>query len=125
MSTGDSRLSAEEQAALAHLEAAAAADDPHLDARLRGSAAARIGSLTSKAEGLLGTTARFVGLLGWWGIPLVIAGLAMIVLAVPTTVWIAVPGALLCVSGIAALVAMVERRLSRRPPGSAGGPGPS
>src|SRR5271167_2511327 len=97
MSARDSRLSAEERAALAHLEAAAAAADPHLASRLRGSGPARLGAVGSRVRRDLAALATRVTHLGWWGALVAALGLVLIVLAVPTSPWVGVAGALVAV----------------------------
>jgi Protein of unknown function (DUF3040) len=112
MNARDSRLSAEERAALAHLEAAATADDPHLATRLRGSGSARLSLLGSKAHrDLSALGARVLGL-GWWGLVVAAVGFAMIVLAVSTSLWLGVGGALITVTGLIGVGHAVERRIA-------------
>jgi hypothetical protein len=112
MNARDSRLSAEERAALAHLEAAATADDPHLATRLRGSGSARLSLLGSRVHrGLSAAAARVLGL-GLWGLVVAAVGLAMIVLAVSTSLWLGVAGALVTVAGLIAVGQAIERRMA-------------
>jgi hypothetical protein len=112
MNARDSRLSAEERAALAHLEAAATADDPHLATRLRGSGSARLSLLGSRAHrDLSAIGARVLGL-GWWGLVVAAVGFAMIVLAVSTSLWLGVGGALITVAGLIAAGHAIERRIA-------------
>jgi hypothetical protein len=123
MSTRDSRLTAEERAALAHLEAAATADDPHLATRLRGSGSARLNALGSKAHRDLSALANRAFHLGWWGIAVAVLGLAMMILAVSSGLWLGIVGTILAVIGLMSVAHAVERRLAggrpkrgKRPP---------
>jgi hypothetical protein len=117
MSTPDARLSAAERAALADLEAAAAADDPSLADRLKGSAASRA------RPALL--TARFVVLhlwsavlrTGYWGFAMVAVGLFCAIAGITSGLALSIFGALLCAVGLRVLAAMVDGRgRDRRPP---------
>jgi Protein of unknown function (DUF3040) len=111
MSSRDSRLSAEERAALAHLEAAASADDPHLASRLRGSGVNRISLLTSGIRRDLVSLGRRLVALGWWGSLLALVGLALIILAVSVGAWLALAGALILIVGLVSVVGAAERKL--------------
>jgi hypothetical protein len=113
MSTPESRLSAAERAALADLESAAAAADPHLDARLRGRTPSRALPALSRARvvGLRGWAA-ILGL-GWWGIPILVAGLALAVIGLSQTLALSVLGLLVAAVGLRVLVELVDRRLFR------------
>jgi Protein of unknown function (DUF3040) len=113
MSTKDSRLTAEERAALAHLEAAATADDPHLATRLRGSGSARLNALGSKAHRDLSALANRAFHLGWWGIGVAVVGLAMMVLAVSSGLWLGILGIIVAVIGLMSVAHAIERRLAR------------
>ena len=112
MSTRDSRLTAEERAALAHLEAAATADDPHLATRLRGSGSARLNALGSKAHRDLAALATRAFHLGWWGLGFAVVGLAMMVLAVSTGLWLGILGTIVAVMGLMSVAHAVERRIA-------------
>lgn len=113
--TPDARLSAAERAALAHLEAAAAAADPEFAARLKGTPGARLHALALRAHAVV--SARFGRPLarlargGWWGAPTLVAGLVLVVLGVSTGLAVAVVGALACTAGLRMLAGLVERRL--------------
>ena len=114
MNARDSRLSAEERAALAHLEATATAADPHLASRLRGSGPARFGAVGAKARHNLAMLASKVTHLGWWGVLVAAVGLSLTVLAVSTSVWLGVGGVLVAVAGLISVAHAVEHRLTLR-----------
>jgi hypothetical protein len=119
MSGRDSRLSAEERAALANLEAAATADDPNLASRLRGSRPARLGAVGSKArESLTGLLSRLTHL-GWWGAPVAAVGLALLVISIAVSLWLGLLGAAAAVAGLTSLANAVVARVRNRSSGSA------
>ena len=110
MSAPDARLSAAEQAALADLEAAAVAADPQLAARLKGAPAPRVGTLLPRLRPeLLRLWAAFLGI-GWWAVPLTLAGLGLAVLGLSAGLAVSVGGALVAAAGLRALAELVERR---------------
>ena len=112
MSAPDARLSAAERAALADLEAAAAASDPHLAARLKGGPPARLRiPLPSFAPGLLRVWKSFLGI-GWWAAAVTLIGLALTVLGLSAGLGLSVLGALVAAAGLRALAEAVERRRS-------------
>jgi len=114
MSGRDARLSAEERAALANLEAAAMADDPNLSTRLRGGSPTRWGLAGSKArQGFSLVLARLTHL-GWWGAPVAAVGLAVIVISVATSVWLGLLGAALAVSGLTSVAHAASTTIRRR-----------
>lgn len=112
MSTPDARLSPAERAALADLESAATAADPHLAARLRGRATshARPALTTAKARALRVWAALLAR--GWWGAPLTVVGLFLAVLGLSTYLAISVLGLLVAATGLRLLAGLVERRLA-------------
>ena len=114
MSTPDARLSAAERAALADLEAAAAADDPRLASRLRGSSVVRARSVLPRLLPRL--TAAWTRVLSarWWGVPVTLAGLALIVLGISAGTALSVVGVITSVVGLRILAEMVDLRLRRR-----------
>ena len=123
MSAPDARLSAAERAALADLEAAAAASDPHLAARLKGASASRARSVLPAVSRLRPEALRlWVSFLklGWWGAPLTVAGLALIVLGISAGPVVSVLGVVVTVCGLRLLAELVERRRHRPRTGSAG-----
>ena len=118
MSTPDSRLSAAERAALADLESAAAAADPHLDARLRGRTPSRaLPALARARVVVLRGWAVVVGL-GWWGAPILLAGLGLTVIGLSQSLVVSVIGLLFAAVGLRVLAELLDHRLSRstRPP---------
>lgn len=98
----DSRLTAQERAVLASLEAMATADDPQLAARLRGPGrwrlVVRMPSLPAWIRSL------------WLAVPAVLAGLALIVVSLSTTLAVGVIGAGVAATGLWSLVLSAERR---------------
>ena len=113
MSTPDARLSAAERAALADLEAAAAASDPGLAALLRGGRGRwvhldlrRVRASVAKAAGLV-MRAR------WWGVPMTVLGLFLMVLGLGSLLLISFVGALLTALGLGLLARMAQIRLTR------------
>lgn len=118
MSAPDARLSAAERAALAGLEAAAAAADPHLAARLKGSSAARIRPVVPVVARMRPEMLRWWFLflrLGWWGAPLAVAGLALMVLGLSAGPAVAAIGAVCALAGLRLLAEKIERRRRPRP----------
>ena len=117
--TPDARLSAAERAALANLEAAAVADDPRLAARLRGTVVARVRAAVPRIVPLVGAflfrRLSWLGRPGYWGAPLVVAGLLVMIVGLGSGLVIELAGALLTTSGLLMLAGLVEARLRRRP----------
>ena len=98
----DSRLTAQERALLANLEASATAADPQFAARLGGS-------------GRYHLVARLADLPGWvrslWAsVPAVIVGLALTMVSLSTSLVVGVVGAVILAVGLCSLVADVRRR---------------
>lgn len=58
--------------------------------------------------------------LGWWGIPLTLAGLALVVLGMSAGLAVSAFGALVALAGLRLLAEMVERHRHRPRPESAG-----
>lgn len=118
--TPDARLSAAERAALAHLEAAAAAEDPRLASRLRGTPIARMRRLALGLVPILNTYvfARFARLAnaGWWGIPVLAVGFCLMIVGLTSGLVLAVAGALLATAGLRMLAGVIEARARRRSP---------
>lgn len=113
MSAPDARLSAAERAALADIEAAAAAEDPYLAARLKGGVPVRaLSVIASGLPTLRKTWAALVGA-GWWGVAMAVAGLALMLVGVAVSLGLAVLGALVCLVGLRAIAEMLDRRLRR------------
>jgi Protein of unknown function (DUF3040) len=98
----DASLTAGERAALAGLEANAAAEDPSLASRLRGSGRRPV----IAHPGRIRTADRP----GWWGAPLVLIGLILVALSLSTAWALGVVGSLIAVGGLYLIAASVARR---------------
>jgi Protein of unknown function (DUF3040) len=94
----DANLTDRERAAFAGLEAAAAVADPGLAGRLQRSS--RLRSIIYRVR------RRCRG----WAVPLVLAGLALMVLSLSTTSVLGVAGALLVAGGLHSLARAVHQR---------------
>src|ERR1700733_6465860 len=92
----DASLTARERAALASLEAMAAAEDPQLARRLRGSS--RLRWLPELPP--IPAWSRH----SWWGGPVALVGLIMMVLSVSSGLWLGIAGAVLTTAGLRVLV---------------------
>lgn len=122
MSTRDARLSPQERAALAGLEAAAAADDPQFAARLRGSRLARFARVVRALEIPAGLARRLRYLRlrrlsrpnGWWGISMTLSGLALMIVGLTAGLWLGVSGALVASLGLALVARVLADALDRR-----------
>lgn len=115
--TPDARLSAAERAALADLEAAASAADPTFAARLRGSRLTRLRPLLLIGAARLTKLGEAWSRLlagGFWGIPLTVAGLLLIVLGLAAGIAISVVGAVLTTVGLLILAKLAESRFQAR-----------
>ncbi|MBV9659873.1 MAG: DUF3040 domain-containing protein [Acidimicrobiales bacterium] len=115
MSTPDSRLTAAERAALASLEAAAAAEDPHLATRLKGSPVSRVKTVPPIAYSYLRGRWRTLLRLRWWGVPITVAGLVLVVLGMSIGTLLSVTGAAVCAVGLRVLAQMIEDRRAKAP----------
>lgn len=105
----DASLTARERAALASLEATAAAEDPQLASRLRGSGPLRfLTHLPAIPDSLRSS---------WWGAPAALVGLALMVLSMSIGLLVGVVGAVVATGGLGLVAGMVERHwLSGGPP---------
>jgi hypothetical protein len=112
MSTPDARLSAAERAALADLEAAAAAADPSLAARLRGSSSWHAGPLARAAQSKVHQGWVLVLGLRLWGVPLFLAGLVFMFLGLSVGLALSSFGAVLAAVGLRVLGEMLLRHRS-------------
>lgn len=115
MSTPDSELSAAERAALAGLEAAATADDPHLAARLRGSTATRVRSVAPRVVPAVAVACVRVLGIRWWGLAVVVAGVALMVLGLGAGLAISVAGVAVTIVGLRVVAEAVSARFAARP----------
>jgi hypothetical protein len=102
----DASLTAKERAALASLEAVAAAEDPQLASRLRGS---------SRWHWLTRLPAIPVWVRSsWWGVPALVIGLALIVLSLGVGLALGLLGAAMAAAGLWLVVGLIDRRWIRR-----------
>jgi hypothetical protein len=98
----DASLTAKERAALASLEAMAAAEDPQLASRLRGSRRLRLFTQLPAIPTWLRST--------WWGVPALVVGLALVVLSLSVSVVLGIFGAALAGVGLWMVVGIVDKR---------------
>jgi Protein of unknown function (DUF3040) len=106
----DASLSARERAALASLEAQAAAEDPQLSRRLRGSNRFRLVTRVPRIPAWLWQS--------WWGAPVAVIGLALMVLSASTGLVVGLVGAVTATAGLRMLAGAIEaRRSPSSPPG--------
>ena len=117
MSTPDARLSAAERAALADLEAAAAASDPRLASMLRGGTARRLRSDLRLVGFRLSRVATLVSGARWWGVPITVVGMFLMVLGLSSGIGWSFVGALAATVGLTILVRMIQLKLAGRGPG--------
>lgn len=106
--TPDARLSAAERAALAHLEAAASAEDPQFAARLRGSTSARLRAVRPIALAVFIASWRWLLQLGWRALILVASGLALMMWGLGSGLALSLVGVAACTVGLWVLAAMAE-----------------
>jgi hypothetical protein len=98
----DASLTAKERAALANLEAMAAAEDPQLATRLRGSRRLRLFTRLPAIPAWLRSA--------WWGIPALVVGLALVILSLSVNFVLGLAGAVLAAAGLWLVAKMVDRR---------------
>ena len=110
MSAPDARLSAAERAALADLEAAAVAADPGLAALLRGGARRRLRSDLRLLRIGLAKAAALLIRARWWGVPIALAGMALMVLGLGSAMLLSFAGALVTALGLGILARMAQAR---------------
>jgi hypothetical protein len=101
----DASLTARERAALASLEASAAAEDPQLASRLRGSSRFRMIAHLPRVPAWVGSP--------WCAGSLVLVGLALVIISLSTTSVLGVAGLVMAAYGCCGLAGVVER-LARR-----------
>ena len=111
----DARLSPQERAALASLEAAAVADDPQLAARLKGSNR-RLRSLLPIPPAFLLGKWRSLLRHGWWGGPVAVVGIVMILLGLPFGMPLSLVGVAAACIGLRLVAQAVDDRLRRPAP---------
>jgi len=103
MSTRDDpSLTAKERAALASLEATAAAEDPQLASRLRGSRRLRLFTRMPAIPTWLRSM--------WWGVPVLAVGLALVILSLSVNLVLGFVGVALAGAGLWMVVRIVDRR---------------
>jgi hypothetical protein len=100
MSTPDASLSPQERAALADLEAAAAADDPQLAARLRGGRRLHAWTLPHRVMTFVVGRWKALLTLGWWGAPIAAVGLTLMILSLSAGLLLGVIGVVLGLFGL-------------------------
>ena len=105
----DASLTDRERAALAGLEATAAAEDPQLASRLTGSSRLRV--ITHLPRIPAWSRSR------WWAGPLVAVGLVLVVVSLSTVWVVGVAGAVIAACGLWIVTGAVQRRW-----GCTGGP---
>ena len=98
----DSRLTAQERAVLADLEATATADDPQLAARLRGPSRWKLLASVPSIPGWIRSL--------WLAVPAILAGLVLTAVSLSTSLVVGVVGAGVAASGLWSLVSAAERR---------------
>ena len=98
----DASLTAQERAALAHLEAAAAADDPQLAAWLRGPGGLHLLSRLPTPPAWMRNR--------WWGGPIALVGLVLVVLGVSAGFAVGLVGMVLAAAGLWLLAEAARRR---------------
>src|ERR1700739_922930 len=98
----DASLTAKERAALASLEAMAAAEAPHLASRLRGSRGLGLFTRLPAIPAWLRST--------WWGVPALVVGLALMILSLSVGVALVFVGAALAAVGLWMVIRVVDRR---------------
>jgi Protein of unknown function (DUF3040) len=111
----DARLTAQERAAFAGLEAAAAADDPQLAKRLRGSNGIWIRSVLSRTTRIAAAGSQRLLHLGWWGIPIALVGLLLVVVSMSAGLVLGVVGALISASGLYLVARAIRDRRAPTP----------
>ncbi len=98
----DATLTARERAALANLAAMAAAEDPQLARRLRGSS--RLSWLPELPP--IPAWTRH----SWWGGPVALVGLLLMLLGVSTGLWLGIAGAVLTTAGLRMMIGAIQLR---------------
>jgi hypothetical protein len=107
MSTPDARLNAAERAALADLEASAAAADPSLASRLGGGSAWWARSWFNTLKTRAGAAWGWLLKLRWWGIPVAVVGFFLTVLGLSAGLALSVIGAVTLAIGLRIVAEML------------------
>jgi Protein of unknown function (DUF3040) len=100
VSTQEVRLSAEERAALASIEAKAAAEDPQLAALLKGSSRQWVHAVPRRVGGIVMSGWRALVSHGWWGFLIAAIGLALMATAMSAGLIVGLVGAVLAAAGL-------------------------
>ncbi|MGC8513785.1 MAG: DUF3040 domain-containing protein [Acidimicrobiales bacterium] len=116
--TPDARLSAAERAALADLEAAALADDPVFASRLRGTPVSEAMRAVSSARLVLRRGWVRLLCVRWWGLVMVVAGLAAVIGGLAVSLAVSLAGVAVSGVGLRVLAEIVVDRSVRRGVGS-------
>lgn len=98
----DSRLTAQERAVIANLEATATADDPQLAARLRGPSRWKLVASVPSLPGWIRSL--------WLAVPAILVGLVLTAASLSTSLAVGVVGAGIAATGLWSLVSAAERR---------------
>lgn len=98
----DSRLTAQERAVLANLEATATADDPQLAARLRGPGRWKLIASVPSFPGWIRSV--------WLAVPAILVGLVLTAASLSTSLVVGVIGVVIAAAGLWSLVSAAERR---------------
>jgi hypothetical protein len=110
----DARLTAQERAALASLEAAAAADDPQFASRLKGSGRARVESLLRGPAAYVAAGWAALVSRSWVGVPLVVVGLSLVAIGMSSGLAVGIAGSLCAAGGLGLLASALERAARQR-----------
>ena len=84
----------------------AAAEDPQLASRLRGSHGLRQFTRMPAMPAWVRST--------WWGVPALVVGLALVILSISVSLALGVAGAVLAAAGLWLVIGMVDRRWRKR-----------
>jgi hypothetical protein len=98
----DSRLTAQERAVLADLEALATADDPQLAARLRGPSGWKFVPRIPSFPGWIRSL--------WLAVPAVVVGLVLTAVSLSTSLLIGIVGVAMTAGGLGSVVTAAGRR---------------
>jgi Protein of unknown function (DUF3040) len=100
VSTPDVSLNAEERAALASIEAKAAAEDPQLAALLKGSGRGWLRSVLPRLAAVAAAKWRYLMAHSWLGFPITLVGLALVVAGMSGGLVVGLIGAVLAAAGL-------------------------
>jgi hypothetical protein len=119
VSTQEVRLTAEERAALASIEAKATAEDPQLAALLRGSSRQWVQMVPQRVAASAVSAWRYLMTHGWWGFLIAAVGLALIATSMSAGLIVGLAGAVVAAAGLRLGLQAVDdwRRRPRTPAG--------